>query len=113
MGYGWIIVFLLVLLLGCGYVSWHVWQILPLAVVGKWIVVGALLLCIVCFFTNFILGLDNKPMPIAITHCMKLAILLCLSGCICCYSSLCSTWEDYFILFLVPSFIIVGQVQFR
>ena len=66
MGYGWIIVFLLVLLLGCGYVSWHVWQILPLAVVGKWIVVGALLLCIVCFFTNFILGLDNKPMPIAI-----------------------------------------------
>lgn len=54
MGYGWIIVFLLVLLLGCGYVSWHVWQILPLAVVGKWIVVGALLLCIVCFFTNFI-----------------------------------------------------------
>ena len=67
MGYGWIIVFLLVLLLGCGYVSWHVWQILPLAVVGKWIVVGALLLCIVCFFTNFILGLDNKPMPIAIT----------------------------------------------
>ena len=67
MGYGWIIVFLLVLLLGCGYVSWHVWQILPLAVVGKWIVVGALLLCIVCFFTNFILGLDNKLMPIAIT----------------------------------------------
>ena len=67
MGFGWIIVFLLVLLLGCGYVSWHVWQILPLAVVGKWIVVGALLLCIVCFFTNFILGLDNKPMPIAIT----------------------------------------------
>jgi len=98
MGYGWIIVFLLVLLLGCGYVSWHVWHILPLAVVGKWIVVGALLLCIVCFFTNFILGLD---------------ILLCLSGCICCYSSLCSTWEDYFILFLVPSFIIVGQVQYR
>ena len=30
MGFGWIIVFLLVLLTGCGYVSWHVWQILPL-----------------------------------------------------------------------------------
>lgn len=66
MGFGWIIVFLLVLLTGCGYVSWHVWQILPLAAVGKWIVVGVLLLCIVCFFTNFILGLDNKPMPIAV-----------------------------------------------
>ena len=67
MGFGWIIVLILVLLTGCGYVSWHVWQILPLTAVGKWIVVGALLICIVCFFTNFILGLDNKPMPIAVT----------------------------------------------
>ena len=112
MGYGWIIVFLLVLLLGCGYVSWHVWQILPLAVVGKWIVVGALLLCIVCFFTNFILGLDNKPMPIAITlyevgnsavfvglYLLLLFLVLDLGR----------------LLHLVPrSFLyIVGQVQYR
>ena len=66
MGLGWIIVFFLVLLTGCGYVSWHVWHILPLAMVGKWIVVGVLLLCIVCFFTNFFLGLDNKAMPVAV-----------------------------------------------
>ena len=66
MGFVWIIVFILVLLTGCGYVSWHVWQIFPLAVAGKWIIVGALLLCIVCFFTNFFLGLDNKPMPVAV-----------------------------------------------
>ena len=112
MGYGWIIVFLLVLLLGCGYVSWHVWQILPLAVVGKWIVVGAFLLCIVCFFTNFILGLDNKPMPIAITL-YEVGNSAVFVGLYLLYSSLCSTWEDYFILFLVPSFIIVGQVQYR
>lgn len=62
----WIIVFFLVLLTGCGYVSWHVWHIFPLAMVGKWIVVGVLLLCIVCFFTNFFLGLDNKAMPVAV-----------------------------------------------
>ena len=66
MGFVWIIIFFLVLLTGCGYVSWHVWQILPLAVAGKWIIVGALLLCIVCFFTNFFLGLDNKLMPVAV-----------------------------------------------
>lgn len=63
----WIIVFLLTLLSGCGYVSWHVWQLLPLTVAGKWIVTGAMLLSIVCLFTNFIFGLDDKPMRVAVT----------------------------------------------
>lgn len=61
-----VIVLLLILLIGVGYVSWHVWQLLPMTVTGKWVVTGALLLCLICFFTNFIFGLDDKPMSVAV-----------------------------------------------
>lgn len=54
MNFSRVIVLLLILLIGVGYVSWHVWQLLPMTAIGKWVVTGALLLCLVCFFTNFI-----------------------------------------------------------
>ena len=38
-----IVVFALILLTGCGYVGWHVWQLLPLSNIGKWVITGALL----------------------------------------------------------------------
>lgn len=66
MNFIWIIVFFLVLLSGCGYVSWHVWQILPFSSLGKWIVVAFLLLCLVCFFANFIFGIDQYPMSLSV-----------------------------------------------
>ena len=59
-----IIVFLLVLLGSSGYIGWHVWQLLPLGLVGKWLVVGAMLLCFLTIFANFIL--DKSPMRVAI-----------------------------------------------
>ena len=59
----WLIVFLLVLLGSCGYIGWHVWQLVPLGLVGKWLVVGAMLLCFICLFANFFL--DKSPMPVA------------------------------------------------
>lgn len=61
----WIVFFLLLLLAGCGYLSWHIWNILPFGNIGKWLLVGLLAACMVCFFTNFIFGLDNKPMAVA------------------------------------------------
>lgn len=59
-----IIVFLLVLLGSSGYIGWHVWQLLPLGLVGKWLVVGAMLLCFLTIFANLVL--DKSPMPVAI-----------------------------------------------
>ena len=67
MKYTAIIVFLLFFLSVCGYVGWRIWHILPFFPPVRWIAVGVLLLFIVCFFTNFIFGLDSRPMPIAIT----------------------------------------------
>ena len=49
MNFSRVIVLLLILLIGVGYVSWHVWQLLPMTVTGKWVVTSALLLCLVCF----------------------------------------------------------------
>ncbi|MCR5078278.1 MAG: metallophosphoesterase, partial [Prevotella sp.] len=60
------ILILLVVVAGCAYVGWHVWCLVPLGHVGKWSLVGVLALCMVCFFSNFIFGLDDKPMPIAV-----------------------------------------------
>ena len=61
----WIIFFFLLPILGSAYIGWHVWQILPLSVLWKWGVVCLLIACLICFFANFILGLDHYPMPIS------------------------------------------------
>lgn len=61
----WAVIFFLLLSLGITYVSWHIWQILPIGILAKWVVVSLLLACIVCFFTNFFVGLDYYPMAVS------------------------------------------------
>lgn len=58
-----IIIFALILLVGCGYIGWHVWQLLPLSNVGKWTVTGVMSLCFLSLFTNFFI--DKLPMSVA------------------------------------------------
>ncbi len=61
----WAVIFFLLLSLGITYVSWHIWQILPICILAKWVVVSLLLACIICFFTNFFVGLDHYPMAVS------------------------------------------------
>ena len=61
----WALVFFLLPLLGCAYVGWHVWRILPLATVWKWVVVLLMMACFTLFIGNFVIGLDRVPLPLA------------------------------------------------
>lgn len=61
----WALVFFLLPLLGCAYVGWHVWRILPLANVWKSVVVVLMAACFVLFVLNFVIGLDRVPLPLA------------------------------------------------
>lgn len=61
----WALVFFLLPLLGCAYVGWHVWRILPLATVWKWVVVLLMMACFALFILNFVIGLDRVPLPLA------------------------------------------------
>ena len=61
----WALIFFLLPLLGCAYVGWHVWRILPLATVWKWAVVSLMVACFVLFIGNFVIGLDRVPLPLA------------------------------------------------
>ena len=61
----WALVFFLLPLLGCTYVGWHVWRILPLATVWKCVVVIVMAACFVLFIMNFVIGLDRVPLPLA------------------------------------------------
>lgn len=57
----WMMVFLLLPLLGCGYVGWHVWLILPFGYALKSIILGLMVLSFLCMFFNFLVGLDGLP----------------------------------------------------
>ena len=46
----WAIVFFLLPLLGCIYLGWSVWRILPLATVWKVLVLAIMLACILMLF---------------------------------------------------------------
>ena len=61
----WALVFFLLPLLGCTYVGWHVWRILPLANVWKTVVVVLMASCFALFVLNFVIGLDRVPLPLA------------------------------------------------
>ena len=61
----WALVFFLLPLLGCAYVGWHVWRILPLANVWKSVVVALMAACFALFVLNFVIGLDRVPLPLA------------------------------------------------
>ena len=61
----WALVFFLLPLLGCAYVGWHVWRILPLVNVWKSVVVVLMAACFALFVLNFVIGLDRVPLPLA------------------------------------------------
>ena len=61
----WALVFFLLPVLGCAYVGWHVWRILPLASGWKTVVVVLMAACFVLFVLNFVIGLDRVPLPLA------------------------------------------------
>jgi predicted MPP superfamily phosphohydrolase len=61
----WAIVFFLLPLLGAGYVSWRIWQLLPFASWIKACVVGFVWLGLVVMVCNFAIGLDRLPLSLA------------------------------------------------
>ena len=56
---------MLIPLLGCSFVGWHVWRILPLTALWKTLVIGVMLLCFSLLFLNFAIGLDRLPLSVA------------------------------------------------
>ena len=56
---------LLLMCAGCGYVGRRMWLLLPVDNAYKMVVVGLLLATLVCFFFNFIVGLDRFSLPVA------------------------------------------------
>lgn len=61
----WGILFLVLPILGCVYVGWHVWRILPLDAALKWGIIAVMVLCFLCLFVNFLVGGDRMPMRLA------------------------------------------------
>lgn len=61
-----ILIILGILLLGCFYVSWHVWHIVPLPVWGKWCVVTILAAIVGLIFVNGSGITDKLPMRVSI-----------------------------------------------
>ena len=61
----WALVFFLLPVLGCAYVGWHVWRLLPLSAVWRWVVVALMAACFALFILNFVIGLDRVPLPLA------------------------------------------------
>ena len=59
----WAIIFFLLPILGCTYVGWHVWRILPLTTAWKTLVIVAMVACFALFILNFVLGLDRVSLP--------------------------------------------------
>ena len=61
----WMLLFMALPLAGLVYVSWHIWTLLPVAVVWKWLIVLGLLGSFLLLFFTF-KGLPNRlPLPLA------------------------------------------------
>ena len=59
------LIFLVIPLLGCSFVGWHVWMILPFGNVYKAVILGLMILAFLCIFFNFFIGLDGLPTIVA------------------------------------------------
>ena len=59
------LIFLVIPLLGCSFVGWHVWVILPFGNVCKAVILGLMILAFLCIFFNFFIGLDGLPTIVA------------------------------------------------
>lgn len=56
---------LLLMLVGCGYVGRRMWLLLPMDNAYKMVILGLLIASLLCFFFNFIVGLDRFSLPVA------------------------------------------------
>ncbi|MBF1544126.1 MAG: metallophosphoesterase [Prevotella salivae] len=59
------LMFLVIPLLGCSFVGWHVWMILPFGNVCKAVILGLMILAFLGIFFNFFIGLDGLPTIVA------------------------------------------------
>ena len=59
------LIFLVIPLLGCSFVGWHVWMILPFSNVCKAVILGLMILAFLGLFFNFFIGLDGLPTIVA------------------------------------------------
>ena len=64
----WAVLFLIIPIFGVFYVLWHVWNILPLPVTVKVIVVTLLAMALACLFYNFIVGQINPSICMTFFH---------------------------------------------
>ncbi|MBM6993125.1 MAG: metallophosphoesterase [Prevotella sp.] len=66
MNYLWIVIFMALPILGIGYTFSHLWQLLPLPAMYKYVILGVLGAFVFSFFANFgLFRLDHWPMPLA------------------------------------------------
>ena len=56
---------LLLMLAGCRYVGRRMWLLLPMDNAYKMVILGLLIASLLCFFFNFIVGLDRFSLPVA------------------------------------------------
>jgi len=61
----WQLFFLLIPLLGVGYVGWHVWHILPLAAPWRWAAVTVIVLSIALTVASFHRSMESLPLKLA------------------------------------------------
>ena len=47
------------------YVSWHVWVLLPLANIWKWLIIALGIACFLLLFLDLRGKLDSMPLPLA------------------------------------------------
>ena len=59
------ILFMALPLAGIVYVAWHLWVLLPLGSIWKWLVIGLGILCFLMLFVGFGGGLERMPLPLA------------------------------------------------
>uniref|UniRef100_A0AB33J2G3 Metallophosphoesterase n=1 Tax=Prevotella sp. GTC17259 TaxID=3236795 RepID=A0AB33J2G3_9BACT len=61
----WAIIFFLLPIIGCSYVGWHVWMMLPFSNLLKAVIIAGMVLCFSMLILNFLVGPDNLPPTIA------------------------------------------------
>lgn len=61
----WALLFLLLPIIGCSYVGWHVWMMLPYSNLLKSIIITCMILCFSLLFLNILIGLDKMPPTVA------------------------------------------------
>ncbi len=61
----WMLLFMALPLAGIAYVSWHVWTLLPLANLWKWLIIALGLACFLTLFLDLGGQLDRLPLSLA------------------------------------------------